>query len=209
MRSSRAGRSRRRAAGGPRRAGARGQRLLRPGGPPGVTGLRLDVAELLRVPNSRRHVAATVTDLDDLDDLVVVGSRVPPDGPVEVDLHLESMPSGVSVAGHVRAPWTGSCRRCLEDVGGELDVAVTEIFEVDHTEDETFPIEGGRIDLEPVVREAVLLGLPLAPLCREGCRGPSPGEFPARAAGELETGDDDATPGRDPRWAALDDLRFD
>jgi uncharacterized protein len=54
----------------------------------------------------------------------------------------------------------------------------------------------------------VLLHLPLAPLCREDCRGPAPDAFPAVVAGELDDEPADGPRG-DPRWAALDVLRRD
>ena len=70
---------------------------------------------------------------------------------------------------------------------------------------ETYPLEGDEVDLEPVVRDAVLLTLPLAPLCRPDCAGPAPTSsrwsWPARSPADAPT--------RDPRWAALDELRLD
>jgi uncharacterized protein len=86
------------------------------------------------------------------------------------------------------------------------------VYEPHPTPGETYPIDGDDLDLEPLVRDAVLLHLPLAPLCREDCRGPAPEVFPAVVAGEGEGGPDDETddgPPRDPRWAALDVLRGD
>ena len=68
---------------------------------------------------------------------------------------------------------------------------------------ETYPIEGDDVDLEPVIRDGVLLHLPLAPLCREDCAGPAPESFPA-----LVVPDAPAEPPRDPRWAALDALHL-
>ena len=72
------------------------------------------------------------------------------------------------------APWTGECRRCLGDAHGIARAEVREIFEARPTEGETYPLTGDHIDLEPLVRDAVLLSLPLAPLCSEGCLGPAP-----------------------------------
>ena len=60
--------------------------------------------------------------------------------------------------------------------------------------------DGEHIDLEPVVRDAVLLALPLAPLCADDCAGPAPDAVPYRAAGGR------AHLPLDPRWAALRDL---
>jgi uncharacterized protein len=45
--------------------------------------------------------------------------------------------------------------------------------------------------------------LPLAPLCRDDCRGPDPERFPALSES------DEANPAIDPRWAALGELHFD
>ena len=54
-----------------------------------------------------------------------------------------------------------------------------------------------------MVRDAVLLALPLAPLCGDDCRGPAPEAFPTGV------GDDDRPgPLADPRWAALAELDF-
>jgi uncharacterized metal-binding protein YceD (DUF177 family) len=55
-----------------------------------------------------------------------------------------------------------------------------------------------------VLAQALVLELPLAPLCGPDCQGPDPERFPAQVA----TDDVDAEPPRDPRWAALDALRF-
>jgi uncharacterized protein len=68
-------------------------------------------------------------------------------------------------------------------------------------------LTNGWVDLSESVRDALLLGLPLAPLCTEGCAGPAPEEFPVAA----QPDDVATTPVStgDPRWAALNDLRFD
>ena len=111
---------------------------------------------------------------------------------------------GIVVTGHVRAPWRGECRRCLKSVEGELDATLLEVFEPEPVDGETRRLEGATVDLEPVAREAVLLELPLAPLCTEACRGlcdrcgADRNEDPAHSHEE---------PG-DPRWSALDVLKF-
>jgi uncharacterized protein len=139
----------------------------------------------------------------------VVGLRtsaavVPADGEVAVDVVLEALTDGrVTATGSVTAPWSGECRRCLEQVSGSVAVDVQEVFEPHPPDDaETYRLDGDRLDLEPMVRDAVLLALPLAPLCREGCAGPDPEDHPVGA------GDPDEA-GNDPRWAALRQLHFD
>ena len=81
-----------------------------------------------------------------------------------------------------------------------------EIFERVPVEGETYALGENEVDLEPMVRESVLLNLPVAPLCSESCSGPDPERFPTTVAS------DDAEPAEakpDPRWAALDELSFD
>jgi uncharacterized protein len=161
------------------------------------------VTELRRHLGARREVRASV----ELPGLATSTASVVDQEPVEVDLVIESIPQGVSVSGTVRARWVGQCRRCLEDVVGDLDVDVKEIFERSPVEGETWPLTSDEIDLEPVVREAILLALPLAPLCDEGCLGPAPERFPAVVEDEDDEDDaGDSEPPRDPRWAALDQL---
>ena len=86
----------------------------------------------------------------------------------------------VTVAGTVRAPWVGECRRCLEEVAGAVEVdAAGGLRAHARPTGETYPLDGDEVDLEPVVRDAVLLALPLAPLCRRGLPGPGPDALPA------------------------------
>jgi uncharacterized protein len=160
------------------------------------------LTELRRHLGARREVQASV----ELPGLATSTASVVEHEPVEVDLVLESIPQGVSVSGSIRARWVGQCRRCLEDVVGDVDVEVKEIFERSPVEGETWPLASDEIDLEPVVREAVLLALPLAPLCDEDCLGPAPDRFPALVEDDEDGAVEEAEPPRDPRWAALDQL---
>lgn len=160
--------------------------------------LQVGVAELRRHLGTRRRVEREV----ELGELAISSASVPEGGQVQVDVELESISNGIVAEGTVRAPWVGECRRCLRPVEGELDASVREIFDVHPTEGETYPLEDDTVDLEPMVRDAVLLALPLAPLCGPDCEGPAPEAFPTGPSTESERPPD-------PRWAALDELRFD
>jgi len=87
---------------------------------------------------------------------------------------------------------------------------IREIFEPRPVEGETYAMAEDIVNLEPMVRDAVLLALPLAPLCAADCRGPAPELFPARVAGDGEESEEEEGPGliSDPRWAALAELDF-
>jgi uncharacterized protein len=144
-----------------------------------------------------------------------VGDAQPTGDPVEVTVDLEAVSDGVRVTGTVEFAWEGSCRRCLELAGGRASSTFSEMF-VDDPErwvasegvedDDVHPIDDGWVDLSTVVRDAVLLGLPLAPLCSEDCPGPAPGEFPVGTGGDGER--DGEERGVDPRWAKLSEVRF-
>jgi uncharacterized protein len=166
--------------------------------------LRIGVMELRRRPGTQRevHVAAP------LPGLAITSAHVPDGADVVVDGTLEAIEGGITVIGSVTARWEAECRRCLDPVAGVLELALSEVFEPNPTDGETYPIEDDEVDLEPVVRDAVLLHLPLAPLCRPDCPGPAPESFPTIVEGD----DDEDDPGErpiDPRWAGLEDLKFD
>ena len=137
-----------------------------------------------------------------VEDLACSGSAVPADAEVEADVVLEAIVGGVAVTGTVRAPWAGSCRRCLAPATGELALPVREHFTEGGDGEETYPLADGEVDLEPLVRDAVLLELPQAPLCRPDCLG----LCPTCGANRNEEPCSCVAP-RDERWAALDVLR--
>lgn len=174
-----------------------------------TAGLRLPLATLRRRHGAPREVVVGV-ELADL----AVGVVEVVDGRVQVALEVEARGREVVVSGAVTAEWIGECRRCLEPVSGSLALEVGEVFVPDESVGGgTRPDEGDfyllgvdEVDLEPVVRDAVLLGLPMSPLCGVDCAGPDPDRFPAIIVDDRTTEPD---PPMDPRWAALDVLRTD
>jgi uncharacterized protein len=135
-------------------------------------------------------------------------SVVPAGAEAEVDLVLRPFEGGVEAAGTVRAPWVGTCRRCAEPVSGELVLDVRERFGDQRTtggpqeDDELYPIVDDVVDLGPLVRDAIVLELPMAPLCRDDCAGLCP-----TCGANRNEGDCGCVAPRDPRWANLDVLR--
>ncbi len=160
----------------------------------------VNVAALRKRAGTRRAVQLAGA----LAGLKVSGSEVPDDALVEADLLLEGLQGEAIVAtGTVSSRWEGACRRCLGPAAGRLEVEVRELFEAASDEEETYPLTGDRVDLEPLVRDAVLLELPQAPLCSEECKGLCPTCGTNRNEGDCTC---DPAP-RDPRWAALDELK--
>jgi uncharacterized protein len=135
--------------------------------------------------------------------------RVPEGSPVALDLRLEAVMEGVLVTGTATAELTGECVRCLEPLRDDVEVDVQELFvyeesdtATDTEEEDVSRLEGDLLDLEPLLRDAVVLALPFQPLCREDCPGLC-AECGARLADDPDHQHDDAI---DPRWSALQGL---
>jgi uncharacterized protein len=135
---------------------------------------------------------------------------VPEGAGLSLDLRLESVTEGVLVSGAVTAPTEGECARCLRPISDRLAVSFQELFaypdsttDATTEQDEVGRLRGDLIDLEPTVRDAVVLALPTSPLCRDDC----PGLCPECGAhwDDLPADHHHAGP-VDPRWAALDKL---
>ncbi len=133
---------------------------------------------------------------------------VPAGAVIDLDLRLESVMEGVLVSGTATVPLTGECGRCLETVEDELVVDLQELFaypesEAGDDDGELARMEGDLLDLEPVLRDAVVLALPLTPLCQEDCSG-----LCVDCGGRLDDlPDDHGHDAPDPRWAGLTALK--
>lgn len=161
----------------------------------------IDVRDLVDRPGSSRKVQRA----EPFEDLSTELAEIPPDAPVHADVLLESVVEGILVTGPLSGSVEYRCARCLKPFSGELWVQVTELFARDASpgEDE-YPLGQGTIDLEPMVRDAVLLALPFSPLCRSDCRG-----LCERCGGDRNLGECACPPPVDPRWEALGRLGLD
>ncbi len=165
--------------------------------------LVVDTRELGRRPGSMREVHFPAPAPEGLG-VALIG--VPPGAELDLDLRLESVMEGVLVSGVVTMPLAGECGRCLETVSDTLSVDLQELFAYSDSDgeddEETARMEGDLLDLEPVLRDAVVLALPLTPLCREDCGG-----LCAECGERLDDLPEDHGHGAtDIRWAALQGL---
>ena len=97
---------------------------------------------------------------------------VPAGSDIDLDVRLESVVEGVLVSGSVTAMAAGQCVRCLDDLDRRVEVDVQELYAypgqvpTEAEDEETEVLEGDLIDLEPLLRDAVVLALPFQPVCR-------------------------------------------
>jgi uncharacterized protein len=171
--------------------------------------LVLDTRELGRRPGSQHRSAFTAPAPADLGIEVL---RVPEGSPVEFELRLEAVMEGVLVTGQARAGLDGECARCLEDIHDEVVADFQELFVYEESDtaqhpqdaedDDVSRLAGDLLDLEPVLRDAVVLSLPFQPLCQDDCPGLC-AECGARLADDPGHQHDEPI---DPRWAKLQGL---
>ena len=159
---------------------------------------------------------------------------VPVGAEVALDVRFEAVTEGVLATGTATAPLAGECARCQDPLTSTVTVSFQELYlysegrphgsrevsdkrekydkrakydrhdEDEERDDEERYLDGDLLDLEPALRDAVVLALPMSPLCRDDCPGLC-AECGARLADAgPDHGHEDAT---DPRWAGL--KRFD
>ena len=161
------------------------------------------------------------------DDLRLELIGVPVGTDVALEVRFEAVSEGVLATGTVIAPLAGECARCLTPITSSVTAGFQELYlypdgrhdkhdkhdkrekhdrytkhdeQEEQDAEELHYLDGDLLDLEPVFRDAVVLALPMSPLCREDCPGLC-----------IECGVPlaDAGPGHrheaaaDPRWAAL------
>jgi uncharacterized protein len=182
--------------------------------------LVFDTRLLGRQAGSARTEKRTIPAPDHLR-LELIG--VPVGADVDLEVRFEAVSEGVLATGTATAPLAGECARCLAPLTSSVTAGFQELYlyadgrhdkhdkqerhdkhdELEEQDDEERYLDGDLLDLEPAFRDAVVLALPMSPLCREGCPG---------LCAECGVPLADAGPGHrheeaaDPRWAALKQL---
>jgi len=165
--------------------------------------IEIDVRDLVEHPGISRSVRVD----EPVEGLELELSAVPEDAPIEGGFLLESVVEGILVSGQLRGSMRLSCARCLKQFDRPFDLEVNEVFAPEvGAEDEEYPLAPeGAIDLEPMVRDAVMLAMPFSPLCRPDCAG-----LCERCGGDRNLGECACPPtGEDARWSVLNEIRFD
>jgi uncharacterized protein len=172
----------------------------------GSGGFVFDMRVLGRGPGEVRDEKRTATAPDDVGSGLVL---VPAGGDVALDLRFEAVSEGVLVTGSAVAPLAGECARCLDPLTSSIEVSFQELYrylpdpgEDENDAEERF-LDGDHLDLEPAFRDAVVLALPLSPLCRDDC----PGLCVECGAKLADVGPDHGHGDKvDPRWGLLAQL---
>ena len=146
------------------------------------------------------------------------------DEPIDIDLRIESVAEGILASASIRTEASGECGRCLDAVFYDVDESFQELYEYvedprqarkknkpgkkrpqksdddDLDEDLVRQMDGELIDLDGPIRDAIILNLPINPLCSPDC----PGLCPDCGLKWIELPDDHAHAPADIRWAGLE-----
>ena len=142
----------------------------------GLTALReasqlsVEISELLRQPGSSRRLEFS----EEVPGLGLDIGRVQPF--MSFELRLDSLIEGILVAGQVRGAYSFECSRCLHAFELPFEVELGEVmaYEGQPGAEEGYQVTGDHAHLEPVIRDAVMLAMPLNPVCRPDCKGLCP-----------------------------------
>ena len=162
--------------------------------------LVVDTHELGRRPGTERTLDLSVDAPANLGSDVY---GVPEGSPIDIELRLEAVMDGVLATGTTSVQVTGECVRCLIEIDDHMDVDFQELYLYADPGEEELALDGDLLDLEPVLRDAVVLALPLNPVCDPECPGLCP-DCGARLADDPDHTHEAAI---DPRWSALKDLK--
>ncbi len=142
----------------------------------------LNVSDLLGRDASSRRVTIT-----EAVDWKIETIEVAHDPPLTADLVLHPVSGGVAITGRVRFSTKDSCYRCLSVTMTDRDASVGALFERDNDDGETYPLDGHEIDVSQLLRDEVLLSLPIIEDCGDGCPGLATG-LVTSARSDLNTG---------------------
>lgn len=173
--------------------------------------------DLPRRPGEMREANLRITEHEELGFDVL---SIPKNEPIEIDLKVESVSEGVLASAHIESVAIGECGRCLEPLKFEISEDFQELYEyqkdtrqktkkkpVDESDEsdelDVRQMDGDDIDLDGPIRDAIILNLPLNPLCKPDCLGLCP-ECGEKFENLPENHSHEKI---DARWAALGDLK--
>ena len=168
--------------------------------------LVVSVTNLIHRPGTMETLTEVVPAPADLGNALI---GVEEGSDIDLDIRMESVVDGILVTGSVVVDVHGECSLCLDPIDYEMSANIQELFVFEKAlaggpedeVDEQYAVEDDSIDLEPALRDAVILQLPFQPVCRDTCQG-----LCADCGARLEDDPGHHHEVLDPRWSALQGL---
>ena len=162
----------------------------------------IPVHDLMHKPGQMREKAFEVALDEELGNYAVA---IAAGEKLEIDIRLESVHEGILATGDVFATAKGECSRCLDEIETAVEVDFQELFAYSGTSEDDFVVEDEQIDIDQVIRDAVVLSLPFQPVCDKDCAGLCP-TCGAKYKDDPQHAHEAAI---DPRWNELKSLKED
>lgn len=167
---------------------------------------RFHVRDLVRRPGAQRDQSISLEVPSALGTEMIA---VPEGAAADLSVRFEVVTDGIWVSGSLNTEAVGECSRCLEEVRLDVDATIQGLFlypgaDVDEEDDsdDVYEFDGEYIDLEDVVRDAVVTLMPFRPLCDPNCPG-----LCDQCGARLADDPGHAHEMLDPRWSALDSVK--
>lgn len=129
-------------------------------------------------------------------------ATVPQGTPMTLELRLEGLHEGILATADVVVEAHAECVRCLDPFSFELRVDFQELFAYSSSDSDSYTVVDDSLNLEDIIRDAVVLELPFQPVCKEDCYGLDPATGEKRTEPPGENVADEI----DPRWQELSKL---
>lgn len=135
--------------------------------------LLIDVSDVLQATGSEKRIRETV-------ELASINYRQKELGfvePIGVDITIRNVGDRLFAEGHISGRVMLECSRCLQDFEGDFCLEIEESFcnlDLNRDEEDVFQIIERKIDLYPLINQALLLWLPIKELCKVDCKGLCP-----------------------------------
>ena len=156
----------------------------------------VEVYDLMHRPGEMRERVLDVTVPEGFGNVMIGVER---GAQLHVETRMESLHDGILVSADVDTIAVGECGRCLNAVQQPVQVEIQELFAYSRDQAFEYEVQDDHVDLEPVIRDAVVLALPFQPVCQEDCLGLCP-QCGVRL---LDDPGHEHEAEVDPRWAAL------
>ncbi len=157
----------------------------------------------------------TITRTFDVNEIDLAGEDVELTRPVEIAGEISKLGKKTTLTGTITTAISRDCTRCLEPVKSglmfEFETSFLDADDADtKAEAEVAPedldvslVEDGKVSLADIIREQILLALPIQNFCRQDCQGLCQKCGANLNLIDCKCTDEDV----DPRWAALKNLK--
>ena len=137
----------------------------------------IDIVEIRKSPGHSFHFDLT----EKINSLEIGNDEICFKQPLTISLEVKNAGNTLNFSGRIQGDSELTCSRCLEKYPFHLDAVfeeqfcqasdVTEIAEDGMNTDEIHVFEGNKIDLNDIINENVVLGIPMKLVCDENCLG--------------------------------------